>query len=75
MDHKCKASEMYSRSAQFRSQVKLFELAYDAWAILSTEYGLITPDTIIKPYNKNLCNSNSSRLNVTNKITQQELDV
>ena len=43
-DYSCAAEEMYSVSFQFRHQVDFIKEYYDDWAILSTQYGIITPE-------------------------------
>ena len=63
--YSCKAEEMYDISFQFRHQVKFIKEYYGDYLILSSKYGLITPDTIIDPYETSL--AEGSRLKSTNK--------
>jgi hypothetical protein len=50
MDYECEAQELYSKSYVFRAQKNFVEKNYDKWYIISAKYGIITPTTIIKPY-------------------------
>jgi hypothetical protein len=45
---------MYSPSALFRKASAYCAREYDTWYILSAEYGLLSPDEIIQPYDKTL---------------------
>jgi hypothetical protein len=49
-NYKCSAEEMYSASIFFSRQLQIVKSNYDSYYILSSKYGLITPDTIIEPY-------------------------
>ena len=49
-DYECPAEEMYSKSYIFSKQLEIVNKNYDKYYILSSKYGLITPDTIIEPY-------------------------
>ena len=50
-DYSCSAEEMYSKSYMFAKQLEIIKKNYDEYYILSSKYNLITPDTIIEPYN------------------------
>jgi len=50
----CAARQMYSPSALFRKASAYCAREYDAWYILSAEYGLLAPDDVIEPYDKTL---------------------
>ena len=50
----CAARQMYSPSALFRKASAYCAREYDAWYILSAEYGLLAPDDMIEPYDKTL---------------------
>ena len=69
--YSCKAEEMYDISFQFRHQVKFIKEYYGDYLILSSKYGLITPDTIIDPYETSL--AKGSRLKSTNKLNEEQL--
>ena len=49
-NYTCPAEEMYSKSYIFSKQLEIVNKNYDKYYILSSKYGLITPDTIIEPY-------------------------
>ena len=70
-DYTCPADEMYSHSFQFRHQVEFIKEYYDDYLILSTKYGLITPDTIISPYSLSLAKGN--RLKNKDIFTKEEI--
>jgi len=53
-NYKCSADEMYSRSWIYRAQRDFIKQAYDEYYIMSSKYGIISPDTIIEPYNASL---------------------
>jgi len=46
----CSAEEMYSKSYIFSKQLEIVKKNYDKYYILSSKYGLVSPSTIIKPY-------------------------
>lgn len=50
----CAARQMYSPSALFRKASAYCAREYDTWYILSAEYGLLSPDETIQPYDKTL---------------------
>jgi hypothetical protein len=51
----CKAKEMYKPSTLFKKATAYIELeGYDDWYILSAEYGLLTKEAIISPYDVTL---------------------
>jgi hypothetical protein len=49
-DYECNAEEMYSKSYIFSKQLDIVKKNYNAYYILSSKYGLVSPDTIIEPY-------------------------
>jgi hypothetical protein len=49
-NYTCPAEEMYNKSYIFSKQLEIIKKNYDKYYILSSKYGLITPDTIIEPY-------------------------
>ena len=49
-DYECNAEEMYSKSYIFSKQLDIVKKNYDGYYILSSKYGLVSPDTIIEPY-------------------------
>jgi len=53
-DYTCPADEMYSKSWIYRAQRDFIKEAYDEYYIMSSKYGIISPDTIIEPYNASL---------------------
>lgn len=50
-DYSCKASEMYSASANFRKAYQYAQTFADEIYILSAKYGLLTTEDVIEPYN------------------------
>jgi hypothetical protein len=48
-----RARDLYT-SPLFRKAREIAGREYDRWYILSAEYGLVNPDTVIKPYDKTL---------------------
>jgi hypothetical protein len=68
----CSAEEMYSVSFQFRAQVKFIKNYYDDYAILSTKYGIIFPNTPIEPYEISLAKGN--RLKNTQTLSEIDLE-
>ena len=50
-DYECPADEMYSKSWIYRAQRDFVKRVYNDYFILSTEYGVIEPTRVIKPYN------------------------
>ena len=50
--YECPASEMYEPSAMFRAMRDFVKEYYTHYVILSAEYGVVEPDTIIAPYSK-----------------------
>ena len=53
-DYKCPADEMYSKSWIYRAQRDFVKRVYNDYFILSTEYGVIEPTRVIKPYNSTI---------------------
>jgi len=51
-DYTCSADEMYSPSPLYEYQRKFFIKGYDDYYIMSSNYGLIHHEQIIKPYNR-----------------------
>jgi len=50
-DYECPADEMYSKSWIYRAQRDFISRVYNDYFFLSTEYGVIEPTRVIKPYN------------------------
>lgn len=50
-----KARDLYV-SPLFKKAREVASKEYDKWYVLSAEYGLVDPDTVIKPYDKTLLN-------------------
>ena len=48
--YSCSAEEMYSPSYIFSKQLEIVNKNYNEYYILSSKYGLVSPSTIIKPY-------------------------
>jgi len=48
--HSCIADEMYSKSYVYRAQRDFIKEAYDEYYILSSKYGIISPNNFIDPY-------------------------
>jgi hypothetical protein len=49
--YRCKASEMYSESTLFQKTIRYINSYYYLpYVILSAKYGIITPETVIDPY-------------------------
>jgi hypothetical protein len=67
----CKAEEMYSISFQFKHQVAFLKQYYSAYFILSTKYGIISPTTIIEPYETTL--AKGARLKAFKKLDNNQL--
>ena len=53
-DYECPADEMYSKSWIYRAQRDFISRVYNAYFIFSSEYGIIEPTRVIKPYNTTL---------------------
>lgn len=53
-DYACSAEEMYMPSYVYRAQLAFVKQTYDYYYILSSQYGLLNPNTIIEPYNTTL---------------------
>ena len=70
--YECSAEEMYSHSFQFKYQINFIKEYYDDYLILSTKYGLINKNTIIKPYNLSIAKGN--RLKNKDVFTKEELN-
>jgi len=49
-DYSCPAEEMYSKSYIFSKQLEIINKNYNEYYILSSKYGLVSPSTIIEPY-------------------------
>ena len=80
-DHPCCAREMYWPSTWFKSAY-LYAASQkpNAIYILSAKYGLLVPDTIIKPYQKTLCDQSDFELRrwaimVTEQIRIKNIDL
>jgi len=73
-EYECSAEEMYSKSYVFRAQKDFFKFAYDEYYILSSYYGMITPQKIIKPY-KSLHLPKVSRVKLNGDWTQNQLEM
>ena len=52
--YSCSAKEMYSANYNFIDKLNFIEKHYNEYYIMSVKYGIITPDTIIEPYNLTL---------------------
>lgn len=70
-NYSCTAQEMYNVSFQFRHQVDFIKEYYDAYLILSSKYGIISPEAIIEPYELTL--SKGARLKNVPKLEGKEL--
>ena len=70
-NYTCLAEKMYDVSFQFRHQVDFLKEYYKNYLILSSKYGIISPDTIIDPYELTL--SKGSRLKNVPKLEGVEL--
>lgn len=53
-DYECPADEMYSKSWVYRAQRDFISRVYNAYFIFSSEYGVIEPTRVIKPYNTSI---------------------
>lgn len=51
-DYTCSADELYSPSPIYRAQKAYCIKGYDDYYIVSSEYGIIHPTQIVKPYNR-----------------------
>lgn len=51
-DYVCSADEMYSVSHLYKAQREFLIKGYDDYYIMSSEYGIISPNHIIKPYDR-----------------------
>jgi hypothetical protein len=51
------AGDLYT-SISFKAKKAFVEKVYDKWYIFSLKYGIISPDTIIEPYNTTLVKNN-----------------
>ncbi len=48
----CPVREMYEDSALFRAQLEVMRTVYgDRWQLVSTKYGVVSPEQKIRPYN------------------------
>ena len=72
-DYTCEAEEMYSHSFQFRHQLNFIKEYYDDYLILSTKYGLITPNTVIEPYDLSI--ATGTRLKNKDSFTKGEKEI
>ena len=70
-NYTCLAKKMYDVSFQFRYQVDFLKEYYGNYLILSSKYGIISPDTIIDPYELTL--SKGARLKNVPKLEGVEL--
>ena len=73
-EYTCSAEEMYSKSYVFRAQKDFFKVAYDEYLILSSYYGIISPDKVLKPY-KSLHLPKISRVKLEGDWTQEQLEM
>jgi len=71
-NYKCAAEEMYDISFQFRYQVDFIKEYYDDYLILSSKYGLISPNKIIEPYETTL--AKGARLKAVDRLEGEKLD-
>lgn len=71
-NYKCTAEEMYDVSFQFRYQVDFIKEYYDGYLILSSKYGLISPNEVIEPYETTL--AKGARLKNVNRLEGEQLD-
>jgi hypothetical protein len=55
----CEAQKMYQPSFVFVAQQEFVSKAYDEYYIISTKYGIISPTTIIEPYDMTLSKGSS----------------
>ncbi len=72
--YECTAEEMYSKSYVFRAQKDFFKIVYDKYYILSSYYGIIPPNKILKPY-KSLHLPKISRVKLEGDWSQEQLDI
>lgn len=70
-NYKCTAEEMYSISFQFRYQVDFIKEYYDDYLILSSKYGLISPNKVIEPYETTL--AKGARLKAVDRLEGEQL--
>ena len=56
------AGDLYT-SISFKAKKTFVEKAYDKWYIFSLKYGIISPDTIIEPYNVSLSTTDRNKFN------------
>ena len=70
-DRACLVREMYQPSTLFQEQVKLAEVFYDEWAVLSCKYGIVFPDQIIEPYD--LCMTTGQHINPANVMDKANI--
>ena len=74
VNYQVKASDMYC-SERFNLSKKIVEDNNYEWYILSSKYGLLKPDTIIDPYDKNINDLTKKRKNeYVTKIIKQFSD-
>jgi hypothetical protein len=71
-NYKCTAEEMYNISFQFRHQVDFIKEYYDDYLILSSKYGLISPNKIIEPYETTL--AKGARLKAVDRLEGEQLE-
>lgn len=61
--YKCKASELYSESVNFRKQINIISKIYKCeYYILSAKHGLVNPSDILEPYDLSLYNMNTKEI-------------
>ena len=65
--YSCSAKEMYSANYNFVDKINFIEKYYDEYYIMSVKYGIITPDTIIEPYNLTLSKDKKYLFNTGDK--------
>ena len=61
LDHEAPARELYT-SNLFRLSVAWAERHCDAWYVVSARYGLVEPDTVLRPYDYSLAEMRVSEL-------------
>lgn len=59
-DYVCSADEMYSPSPIYKAQREFCIKGYDDYYIVSSEYGIISKDEIIEPYNRTIGESGNN---------------
>lgn len=71
-DYACQAKELYSESATFRLEYELANILAEEIYILSAEYGLVSKDTVLAPYDYTLMHkSKDIKIGWSNKVLNQ----